>query len=107
MAAGTVVVGSATGGAAEILLDDVNGLTFAPGDANGLAAQVARLVADPLLQQRLSTTAQKMAVEKFDIRRMAQGIASYLGMMTHQYENSISIPLVSLPTQQRIKTPYL
>jgi glycosyltransferase involved in cell wall biosynthesis len=107
MAAGTVVVGSATGGAAEILLEDVNGLTFAPGDADGLAAQVARLVASPALQQRLAATAQKMAVEKFDIRRMAQGIASYLRMMTHQHENSISVPLVSLPTQQRIQAPYL
>ncbi len=107
MAAGAVVVGSATGGAAEILLDEVNGLTFRPGDADDLAAQVARLIAAPELQQRFIATAQKMATEKFDIRRMAQGIAAYLEMMTHQHEDSIFVPLVSLPTQQRIQAPYL
>ncbi len=78
MAAGAVVVGSPTGGAAEILVDDENALTFTPGDAHELAAQVMRLAAAPALRQRLVATAQKTAHEKFDIVRMTTEIEAYL-----------------------------
>ncbi|CAN5491444.1 hypothetical protein BH10CHL1_BH10CHL1_34030 [soil metagenome] len=78
MAAGAVVVGSPTGGAAEILVDGTNALTFPPGDAKTLAAQVIRLVDAPALRQRLVAAAQVIVHEKFDITRMANEIEAYL-----------------------------
>ncbi|MCX6043830.1 MAG: glycosyltransferase family 4 protein [Chloroflexi bacterium] len=78
MAAGAVIVGSPTGGAAEILVDGTNALTFPPGDAQALAAQVIRLAAAPALRQRLMVVAQTTAQENFDIARMAREIEAYL-----------------------------
>ncbi len=78
MAAGAVVVGSPTGGAAEILVDGMNALTFPPGDAQALAAQVIRLADAPTLRQRLMAAAQTTAQERFDITRMATEIGAYL-----------------------------
>lgn len=78
MAAGLAVIGTATGGAAEILAEGENALIFPPGDADALAAQVKRLAASPGLCQRLGECGRRMAAEKFDIRRMAGEIEAYL-----------------------------
>ncbi|HYF26339.1 MAG TPA: glycosyltransferase family 4 protein [Baekduia sp.] len=53
MAVGRPVVGSATGGAREVLRDGDNALVVAPGDAAGLAQGVRRLAADEALRERL------------------------------------------------------
>lgn len=78
MANGVLVVGSGSGGAAEILLDGENALVFAPGDAAGLASQIARLTQEPLLQRRLAENGRRTAIEKFDISRMTIEIEQYL-----------------------------
>ncbi|MEA2645041.1 MAG: glycogen synthase [Chloroflexota bacterium] len=53
MAAGCLVVGTGTGGSGDHVRDGETALRFAPEDAAGLAAAVARLVADPGLVARL------------------------------------------------------
>ncbi len=53
MACGTPVVAAATGGAREFLDDGANCLVVPAGDADGLAATVRRLAADPQLRSRL------------------------------------------------------
>jgi glycogen synthase len=78
MASGTAVVGTTAGGAAEILQEGVNGLTFPPGDAGALARQIARLAESPALRKQLASAAKHTAVEKFDIQRMAAEIEEYL-----------------------------
>jgi glycosyltransferase involved in cell wall biosynthesis len=78
MASGVAVVGTATGGAAEILVENENALLFAPGDAIGLARQVARLIKLPLLRQELTRAGRRIAVAKFDLQRMAAEIETYL-----------------------------
>jgi glycogen synthase len=78
MAAGVAVVGTTVGGAGEILRDGETGLAFAPGDAEGLAAQLERLAAGPELRQRLIGQGQATAVAEFDSSRMAVGIEEYL-----------------------------
>lgn len=78
MAAGAVVVGSPTGGAAEILVDEENALTFPPGDAEALAKQILRLANAPALCQRLIEAGQRSVREKFDAARMTQEIEAYL-----------------------------
>ena len=54
MAAGAVVVGTATGGAAELVRDDVNGLVVPAGDAEALASAIARVRDDSALRTRLA-----------------------------------------------------
>jgi glycosyltransferase involved in cell wall biosynthesis len=78
MASGAVVIGTATGGAVEILLNNKNALVFPPGDAAGLAAQIARLVESPSLRRQLAEAGRRTAKEKFDIQRMTEEIETYL-----------------------------
>jgi len=78
MAAGTTVIGSTVGGAAEILVENENSLTYPPGDADKLAAQITRLVRSPTLCQRLAQQGKRVALEQFDIQRMAMEIEGYI-----------------------------
>jgi glycosyltransferase involved in cell wall biosynthesis len=78
MASGLPVIGTATGGAAEILVDGVTGLTYSPGDAGELATQIIRLTSQPDLRRQLAENARKAAVGQFDISRMVAEIEAYL-----------------------------
>lgn len=57
MAAGRPVVGTATGGAAELLDDSVNAIVVPPGDAHSVASSLRRLAHDPDLAERLASRA--------------------------------------------------
>ncbi len=78
MATGTTVVGSMVGGATEILVENENSLTYPPGDVDKLAAQISRLVRSPELRQRLAQQGKRVALEQFDIQRMAMEIEGYI-----------------------------
>lgn len=78
MASGAVVVGTAVGGAAEILSDGENALTFTADDPPSLASQLKRLIESPDLRERLAESARQTAVNKFDLRRMTEEIEGYL-----------------------------
>jgi glycosyltransferase involved in cell wall biosynthesis len=84
MAAGIAVVGTTTGGAAEILTENENALTFAPGDAAGLANQIVRLVESPSLRQRLIAAGKQIALTRFDVCRMTEEIETYLQMLANR-----------------------
>jgi glycogen(starch) synthase len=84
MASGAAVVGTATGGAKEIMIENENALVFPPGDAASLATQIARLVESPSLLQRLAKTGRQIALEKFDIHRMTEEIEAYLEAMVNE-----------------------
>lgn len=78
MAAGLAVVGTTVGGMGEILEDGLNGLTFAPGDAEGLARQIERLDVDPALRTRLAQAGVDTVRQRFDIGRMLDELEAYL-----------------------------
>lgn len=78
MASGCVVVGTATGGAAEILKHEENALVFSPDDASGLAAQIMHLIESPHLRQQLVKAGRQTALSRFDIERMTTEIETYL-----------------------------
>ena len=78
MASGVVVVGTAVGGAAEILSDGENALTFTADDPPSLASQLKRLIESPDLRERLAESARRTAADKYDIRRMSEEIEGYL-----------------------------
>ena len=68
MASGLVVIGTVTGGTAEILRDGVTGLTFSPGDSDGLAARIGQLLDDFPLLTRLSLAGRQIVKERFHDR---------------------------------------
>ena len=70
MACGRAVIASRAGGAAEIVEDGVDGLSFSPGRADQLASAIARLAADRDQRRRLGDAAGRHAV-RFDRRRLA------------------------------------
>lgn len=78
MAAGLVVIGTTTGGTKEILKEGQTGLTFAPEDAAGLAAQISRLIEDPELCCRLSEDGRQTVLQVFTLDKMVQEIEEYL-----------------------------
>src|SRR6266487_827987 len=78
MFAGLVVVGTITGGTKEILRDGETGLTFAPEDADGLAEQIVRLIANPDLCDRLAQAGRQMVLDNFTLDKMVKEIETYL-----------------------------
>jgi len=78
MASGLVVVGTTTGGTKEILKEGETGLTFAPGDADGLAEQVTRLINDHDLYSRLAQAGRQTVLENFTLNSMVKEIEAYL-----------------------------
>jgi glycogen synthase len=78
MASGLVVIGTTTGGTKEILKEGETGLTFAPGDADGLADQVSRLISNPDLYSRLAEAGRRTVLENFTLDKMVKSIELYL-----------------------------
>jgi glycosyltransferase involved in cell wall biosynthesis len=73
-AAGLPVVGSASGGLPEIVVDGETGLLVAPGDAAALASALRRLADDP---ERAATMGQRAAAlipERFSLPRMLRSL---------------------------------
>jgi glycosyltransferase involved in cell wall biosynthesis len=78
MASGLLVIGTTTGGTRELLKHDETGLTFEPEDAEGLAQQVARLIAEPELSRRLAQAGRQRVRARFTLDRMVTEIEAYL-----------------------------
>jgi len=78
MAMGTVVVGTATGGNAELLRDGENALVFPVDDAPALAACLVRLGADPGLFRRLQSAARLTVQRNHNIDQMVNRIEQSL-----------------------------
>lgn len=78
MASGLAVVGTATGGAGEILSEGENALVFTPGNAADMADKITLLLDKPDLRHRLIENGRRIAQDKFDIQRMIGEIEAYL-----------------------------
>jgi glycosyltransferase involved in cell wall biosynthesis len=79
MACGRSVVASRAGGAAEILHDCEAALSHAPGDADGLSAQIARLAQSAELRTRLGREGRLVAESRFDRARLAEELIKVYG----------------------------
>jgi glycosyltransferase involved in cell wall biosynthesis len=78
MAAGCPVVGTGTGGSAEILEPDRNALLFRAGDASDLADRLALLLGDAPLRERLREGGRHTVNTRFLGTRMVDEIESHL-----------------------------
>lgn len=70
MAAGMIVLGTATGGSAEIIEDGANGLRFAREDCRDCARQILRLLEDPELCRRLIAGGRASVATAFNFNRV-------------------------------------
>jgi glycosyltransferase involved in cell wall biosynthesis len=74
MAAGLPIVATDVGGIPEIVHPDVTGRLVPAGDAGALATEVARLLKDAPMRERMSEKARQIAIERFSteawIRRL-------------------------------------
>lgn len=75
-AAGVAVAAFAAGGVREVIIDEETGLLIPTGDAEGLAAAIARLADDPALRKQLGTRAQAHVREHFSVDAMVQAHAA-------------------------------
>jgi glycosyltransferase involved in cell wall biosynthesis len=78
MAAGLVVVGTDAGGSPEIFSYFDEKLLFRPGDAQGLAERLTRLLADDELRRRLAQRGRQVAQTHFSLDRMVQEVEAHL-----------------------------
>ena len=78
MAMGLLVIGTNTGGSAELLVHERTGLAFEPGNPESLAAQLSRALNEPDLAARLAEAGQQAVIKNFDIQRTISQIEHYL-----------------------------
>jgi glycosyltransferase involved in cell wall biosynthesis len=68
MALGLPVVCTDAGGNAEAVRDGVNGFLFRPGDSNGLAEGIGRLLSDPAFRLAVGKTNREEAFRRFGVQ---------------------------------------
>jgi len=78
MACGLPVIGTALGGAAEILRNGETGLTYTPGDADQLAARVQELQVSPAFRCQMAETAQQEVLNSYNEVVVTDKIEDYI-----------------------------
>jgi glycosyltransferase involved in cell wall biosynthesis len=67
MSWGLPVIATPVGGVPQVVTDGVNGLLVAPGDIDGLAAALARLLSEPALRGSLGAAARRTIATRFSL----------------------------------------
>lgn len=83
MASGLPIVATACDGSAEAVTDGENGYLVPPGKPAALAAQIKRLLHDPLTAKRMGVTGRSR-VDEFSDRRMVEQIAMLYRQLIEQ-----------------------
>ena len=78
MAVGVPVIGSRTGGIAEIVRDGVDGLLFPPGDHDALATRMIQLIENVSLRRQMAASARLRFLEHFESSRAVQTQARWI-----------------------------
>ena len=78
MASGLATISTPCGGTSEAILDEENGLLFAPGDSSDLAGKIERLILDPALRHKLAKHGRNTVAERFSEVKMLDQIETYL-----------------------------
>ena len=78
MAFGKPVIGASVGGATDLIEDQVNGLLVTPGDFQGLAQAMARLLREEPLRSRLGRRGAEIVRRKYEFATFQAGLESVL-----------------------------
>jgi glycosyltransferase involved in cell wall biosynthesis len=85
------VIGSATGGIPDWLVDGQTGLLVSPGDVPGLAAAMSALLQDPALCARMGLAGQAHAMAQFSEAAHVQALRStYAAALDHRRQSGDS-----------------
>jgi glycosyltransferase involved in cell wall biosynthesis len=71
-------VATPNGGTSEVIEDQVNGLLFAPGNAEDLAERIRWLICNPDFRYRLAQAGRRTVLECFTYPQMMDKIEKYL-----------------------------
>ncbi len=83
MALGTPVIASRVGGVPEILTHEQDGLLVEPGDVEGLAVNIERLLVNPTLRQDFVEEALKTVSKRFNVAALTRQIEEHLLGVVH------------------------
>src|SRR5262249_34965233 len=78
MGCGLPVIGTLTGGSAEVFRPGGNALTYLAGNAHELADRILQLTNDSALRRRIAVTGQAQARQKYDLPVIVDQIEQYL-----------------------------
>ncbi len=79
MSWGLPVIATPVGGIPQVVEEGVNGLFVSPGDIDGLAAAVRRLLEDTGLRERLGTAARATVENGFSLREALAKLSGIYG----------------------------
>ena len=82
------VVATQAGGTVEIIEDGVSGVLVPPGNAKALATVLADLLADPSKSNALATAGYAVALDRFSLRAMLEGIEAQLRRSLYDFGKS-------------------
>lgn len=83
LASGVPLVASNVGGLPDLVAPGVTGLLVEPGDAGGLAAALAAVLADPGRRAAMARAARQSAVEVYSLERIAARHADLYRTLVH------------------------
>ncbi len=90
---GTPVIGFATGGIPDVVVDQKNGLLAPTGDSEALGQRLAAIATQPSLLQALQNQAQEIDLNQFTLRRQAEAVQRlYFTRTSAAPRNAISLP---------------
>ena len=78
MASGLPVIGTLTGGTAELLSHGHNSLTYAAGNAGELASRILQLASDPQLRTNIAHEGQSLVRSRFNLPVITEKIEAFL-----------------------------
>ena len=92
MSVGVPVIGSNTGGIAEIVRDGVDGFLFPPGDHDALAARMITLLEDESLRAQMAASARRRFLEHFESTRAVKEQVRWIIEHVSNAVNCVSQP---------------
>jgi glycosyltransferase involved in cell wall biosynthesis len=94
MSVGVPVIGSNTGGIAEIVRDGVDGFLFPPGDHDALATRMMGLLKNGSLRAQMAASARRRFLEHFESTRAVKEQARWIIEQVSNAVNCVSQPRV-------------
>lgn len=85
MALGVPVIGTISGGLPEIIINNVTGLLYNPGDYHMLAAQIEKLITNKKLYEKCSVQGQKYVIAKFGIEDYLQNVLNVINKIGKEF----------------------
>lgn len=94
-AAGAPLVASTAGGLGEVVLHEQTGLSFAPGDIDGLASAVREVLDDPAAARRRARAAKARLSTDFDWHEIAAATGEVYASATVREPRSLGRPKIA------------